>query len=51
MSESNESTVHWLERLLDNTWLLLALGVLVPAISYTLWGLLELQNLKAAALP
>ncbi|MBX3125230.1 MAG: hypothetical protein KF718_00855 [Polyangiaceae bacterium] len=51
MSESNDPPVHWLERMLDNTWLLLALGVLIPAISYTLWGLLELANLKAATLP
>jgi hypothetical protein len=51
MAESTPETVHWLERLLDNTWLLLALGVLVPAISYTLWGLIELSNLQPAALP
>ena len=40
-----------LKRVLDNTWLLLALGVLVPMISYTLWGWIELLNVKPAALP
>ena len=49
MSESKAP--HPIQRLLDNTWLLLALGVLLPIISYTLWGFIELQNLKPAALP
>ena len=39
------------QKLLDNPWLLLALGVLLPIISYTVWGLVELQNLKPAPLP
>ena len=40
-----------IQKLLDNPWLLLALGVLLPAISYTIWGLFELGNLKPATLP
>jgi hypothetical protein len=43
--------IHPVQRLLDNPWVLLALGVLVPIISYTVWGLVELQNLKPATLP
>lgn len=42
---------HPIQKLLDNPWLLLALGVLLPIVSYTIWGLVELQNLKPAALP
>jgi len=42
---------HPLQKLLDNPWALLALGVLLPIISYTVWGLVELQNLKPALLP
>ena len=42
---------HWLHRLLDDVWLLLALGVAVPTVSYTLWGVLELVRLPAAKLP
>lgn len=42
---------HWLQRVLDNPWLLLALGVLIPLLSYTLWGWIELLNVKPAALP
>jgi hypothetical protein len=40
-----------LRRVLDNTWLLLALGVALPMISYTLWGWIELLNVPPAPLP
>ena len=40
-----------LQRLLDNTWLLLVLGVLIPLVSYTLWGMVELKNVPPATLP
>ncbi len=40
-----------LQRLLDNPWLLLALGVLIPTLSYTVWGWIELWLLPAAKLP
>ncbi len=43
--------IHPLQRLLDNPWLLLLIGVLVPALSYTVWGIIELQNMKPALLP
>jgi hypothetical protein len=36
---------------MDNPWLLLALGVLIPTVSYTVWGWLELLTTKPAALP
>jgi hypothetical protein len=36
---------------MDNTWLLLVLGVVVPTLSYTIWGLIELFALAPAALP
>jgi hypothetical protein len=37
--------------MLDNPWLLLVLGLVLPIVSYTIWGLVELQNVKAAPLP
>ena len=42
---------HPIQRLMDNPWLLLALGVIIPSVSYTLWGWLELLFLKVAQLP
>ena len=47
----NESNEPRLKRLMDNPWLLLALGVLIPLLSYTLWGWIELGTVKPAALP
>ena len=42
---------HWLQRLLDNVWLLLVLGFIIPFLSYTLWGWIELWSLGPAQLP
>jgi hypothetical protein len=47
----NEPNKHPLQKLLDNTWLLLALGVLLPFLSYTLWGWIELLLIKPLAQP
>lgn len=41
----------FLKRVMDNTWLLLALGVLIPILSYTAWGWIELLLVKPAQLP
>ena len=40
-----------LQRLLDNPWILLVLGILIPTLSYTVWGLVELVLLPPAKLP
>lgn len=42
---------HPIQKLLDNPWLLLALGLAIPIISYTVWGLVELLGMKPATLP
>lgn len=42
---------HPIQRLMDNPWLLLALGLLIPFLSYTLWGLVELFSVSKATLP
>lgn len=39
------------QRFLDNIWLLLALGLAIPIISYTLWGIIELISMGEAPLP
>jgi hypothetical protein len=47
----NEVKDPLFKRLMDNPWLLLVLGVLIPLVSYTLWGWLELGSIQPAALP
>ncbi len=49
MSENDK--IHPWQKVLDNPWLLLALGILVPIISYTVWGWLDLAFLSEATLP
>ena len=51
MTDHTERKAPWLEKLLENPWILLALGVLIPALSYTLWGWIEVWRLPAAVLP
>src|SRR3990172_8371748 len=46
-----KSNVHWLQKLMDNTWLLLALGIIIPTLSYTAWGWVEILLLPVAKLP
>ena len=42
---------HPIQKLMDNTWALLALGILIPTLSYTVWGWVELMFVKIAPLP
>jgi hypothetical protein len=37
--------VPWMQQLLDNPFLLLFLGVLVPMLVYTLWGVIDILTL------
>jgi hypothetical protein len=36
---------------MDNPWLLLVLGIVVPWLSYTAWGWIELVLIGKAQLP
>lgn len=42
---------HPLQRLMDNPWWLLVLGLLIPILSYTVWGWIELALMPPAQLP
>lgn len=48
---SEPAKKHPIQKLMDNTWLLLALGILIPFLSYTVWGWIELLFVKPATLP
>ena len=43
---NDEEKKHPLQKLMDNPWLLLTLGVLIPFVSYTIWGWIELLLIK-----
>jgi hypothetical protein len=42
---------HPIQALMDNPWWLLVIGIVVPWVSYTAWGWIELANLPTAPLP
>lgn len=43
-----EEKVPLIQQLLDNPFLLLFLGVLIPMIVYTLWGVLDILTVPLA---
>ncbi len=51
MSPKEHDEKHPLQKLLDNPWILLALGIAIPTASYTIWGWIELLLLPTATLP
>lgn len=49
MSENDQNEkVPMMQQLLDNPFLLLFLGVLVPMVLYTLWGVIDILTIPAA---
>ena len=38
----------WMQQLLDNPFLLLFLGVMVPMVVYTVWGVFDILTLPVA---
>ena len=44
----NEGDVPFMQRLLDNPFLLLFLGVTMPAVFYVLWGIMEVISIPVA---
>ncbi len=46
-----EEKKHPVQKFMDNIWLLLILGITVPFLSYTIWGLIELLNIPPGTLP
>lgn len=50
MSDANntEEKVPMMQQLLDNPFLLLFLGVMVPMVLYTLWGVIDILTVPLA---
>lgn len=42
--------VPWLQKLLDNPFLLLFLGVALPTVLYILWGVMEIVTVPISPL-
>jgi hypothetical protein len=40
--------VPWVQQLLDNPFLLLFLGVMIPMVVYTVWGVFDILTLPVA---
>jgi hypothetical protein len=40
--------VPFMQRVLDNPFLLLFLGVTIPTVLYTLWGVMEIASIPIA---
>ena len=47
-SDDDSGPVPFMQRILDNPFLLLFLGVVVPAVFYLLWGVMEVANIPIA---
>jgi len=43
-----EERIPFMQRVLDNPFLLLFLGVVVPAVLYILWGVMEIVQIPIA---
>jgi hypothetical protein len=48
-SPNQESTrVPLMQRVLDNPFLLLSIGIVLPAVFYIIWGVMEIVSIPAA---
>jgi len=45
---TNNGSPHFMQRALDNMWLMLALGILTPTAIYLLWGMWDIINIPVA---
>jgi hypothetical protein len=48
MTEMDREPVPLMQQLLDNPFLLLFLGVLIPMVLYTLWGVIDILTIPLA---
>ena len=46
--QSEQEPVPMMQRILDNPFILLLLGILVPAVFYIIWGVMEITQIPIA---
>lgn len=46
--DSSQEPIPWMQQLLDNPFLLLFIGVMVPMVVYTLWGVIDILTVPLA---
>ena len=46
--DEDEQPVPWMQKLLDNPFLLLFLGVFIPMVVYNLWGVIDILTVPLA---
>ena len=46
--DDDTAPVPWMQQLLDNPFLLLFIGVMVPMVVYTLWGVIDILTVPLA---
>ena len=47
MSEQDDQPVPMMQKVLDNPFLLLFIGVATPAVLYLIWGIMEIVTIPA----
>ncbi|HJV79638.1 MULTISPECIES: hypothetical protein [Oxalobacteraceae] len=47
-NEESEERVPIMQQILDNPFLLLFIGVAVPTVFYTMWGIMEIVTIPIA---
>jgi hypothetical protein len=43
-----EEPLPFLQQLIDNPWMLLFLGVVIPTVLYIIWGVMEIASVPIA---
>jgi hypothetical protein len=46
--EIPEEPVPFMQQLMDNPWMLLFLGVVIPTVLYVIWGVMEIVTIPIA---
>lgn len=48
MADTDNNDIPFMQRVLDNHFLLLFLGIAVPTVLYILWGIMEIVSIPVA---